>query len=1379
MVVWEQTHGEDNGPVVVQRLCTIRARLSNALCRGSARTVQGLRTKPKRNDRWNQFRHPNDPNNLSTTHERMNMKRTPYYIMAALCLAVTLLAWGDRGQFYTADRLPSSLIKCLAQDRYGYIWIGTEYGLSRFDGYKFTNFLHDNKDTTSIVDNTITDFLVDKAGSLWIGSAKGLMRYDYRHNNFVRYPLPDGRRPRIYSLIESRRGDVLIGTAGFGLYSIKKGHGQVIHEKDYSPRDSDMFYTHIYEDSEGNLWQSSHQPVFNRFSKRGGKVRMTSYNSPAGAPVAFFQPRRNALLIVCMFGIIGYDYTTGQLTEAGYDFGSYTGNITINSATLDHQGNLYVGTSESGVLMCPRGARTFAPYTNENKSRFDLGTSFVNDIMEDKDENLWVGCYKKGLYLVNNRQVAFNSWSFSNQNFVTGSCVSSLAAGDGGMTWCTVQNSGVFGFDTGGRIVSHPASPAGTCIIYRDRQSRYWVATPNALYEYRPETGTYTAKMRFASAGVPCIADDGRGRLFVSVYSNGLYIYDTGTAEVKVVNMSQRGRHGHLCNDWIRGMAFDRQGMLWMGTSNGVCCMDPNTYTFDNYGWTTILKNIQANYLCEDENGNIIIGTDNGLYRYDSKANRVGMFPGAERLRDKQICGIVRDAQNDIWVSTTKGIWQYDHRERLFIGHINGNGLQSHEYMQGAVMHTDRDFIGFGTPDGIVTFYPEDVRNRSTVPGNVLLTNFLVDGKSIDCMSDHFELPYSQNSFTLEFSTLNYKNADNISFDYRINGGEWQTTAEGTNAIPFTKLEPGRYVIEVRAVNNGTFSKETKQLTIIVKSPWYASPLAYLVYLTVGGALLLFLLRNYERRRKADLDEQKMKFLIDATHDIRSPLTLIMGPLKKLKERLTDSDNLQDIDTIDRNAQRLLLLVNQILDERKIDKDQMHLHCQETDLVDFIVHIMHLFDYHARERNITLRCTDRQGNDLTDSGAAHGSIGPIKVWIDRINFDKVISNLLSNAMKYTFDGGSVTIVIDSDDKQANIKIIDSGIGFKNEKTDRLFERFYQGSNSGGLHLEGTGIGLNLSRSLVNMHGGKIKAYNRTDGKQGACLDVTLPLGNSHLKEEEIMKKEETNDQPGTAKKRQASKNFRILLVDDDPEIARYIAGELGDWYRFDSAPNGKEALKKLLGDTGYDLVISDVMMPEMDGVTLVKKIKANSNISDIPVILLTSKSEVENRLEGLKKGADAFLAKPFNMEELHILIDNLVDNIRRLRGKFSGALGQTEKVEDVELKSNNDQLMDRIMKCVNENLGDPDFNVEKLTEDVGISRAQLHRKMKEITGVSTGGFIRNLRLEQAARLIKAGNVNVTQVAYAVGFNNQTHFSTVFKKHFGMTPTEYYETNKNE
>ena len=1310
------------------------------------------------------------------------MRHIRHFLAVLTCILLSLFIWADSGELYTSSKLSSSLINCIVQDKYGYIWIGTEYGLSKFDGYRFSNYLHDEKDTTSITDNIISDLLVDRQGNLWIGSAKGLMRYNYETNNFTRLHFSDGRKPRIYSMIESHRGDILLGTAGYGLYIVKDREVNsapkntektnanrylIKQEKHYAERDSDVFFTHIYEDKHHYLWQSSHLSTFSRFIENKGKIYRKDFKSPCGAPVTFIQHRPQTMLIVCMYGILYYDYRTGRIADAGYDFGTFKDNVTINKATFDHEGNLYISTSEHGALIIKKGSNHVEQLENSN-SNFNLATAFVNDIIEDKDYNLWIGCYKKGLYLLNQRQQTFNTWSFSAQNYSIGSSVSSIAPGKNGETWCTVQNSGVFCFAPNGKIIAHPQSPAGTCIIYKDRQGSFWISNGNALYSYNPYTGAYQQKLTFTSAGIYCMTDDNQGNLYISVYSKGLYIYNVESGKVKVLNMRQHNSRGNLCNDWVRSMALDATGHLWIGTSNGTACLNTKTYSFVDYGSNIILKNHQANAICISSDGNVVIGTEEGLYLYNRQTNRTSPFPHAEALKGKQVSSIIKDHAGDLWISTTMGIWQYDHKARRFIGHINGNGLTTREYALGSAMHTATDLIGFGTSDGITTFYPEKVKANKMELGNVHLTNFIVDGKSINCLTNHYDIPYSQNSFTLEFSLLNYKNTDNISFQYRINDGNWNSTNEGTNAVSFNKLKPGIYTIVVRATSNGNYSKKPTIITITVEDPWYASSSAFILYFLMAACIIIYVVYTYERRRKADLEETKMKFLINATHDIRSPLTLIMGPLKKLKTRINDAESLQDIETIDRNAQRLLLLVNQILDERKIDKDQMRLHCQKTNLKEFLRGIVSLYNFNAKERNITLSLKEDGNSD---------EIGKLDVWIDRINFDKVISNLLSNAMKYTFDGGEITVFYGRDEKNAIIKVVDTGIGLKEEKTDRLFDRFYQGKNTSDLHIEGTGIGLNLCKAFVEMHGGKIKAYNRTDGIKGSCFEVTVPLGKEHLNPSEILEEEIAKSTESIGKKKQASRNFNILIVDDDAEIANYIKTELGDWYRFHHAGNGKEGLKMLL--TGnYDLVISDVMMPEMDGVTMLKNIKGNSNISDIPVILLTSKSEVENRMEGLRKGADAFLAKPFNMEELHILIDNLVDNVRRIRGKYTGAQGQAEKIERIKVKGNNDALMERVMKYMNEHLADPDLNVEKLTEEVGISRAQLHRKMKEIAGVSTGEFIRNLRLEQAAHLIEEGQINITQVAYSVGFNNQTHFSTVFKKHFGVSPSEYAETKRN-
>ena len=610
----------------------------------------------------------------------------------------------------------------------------------------------------------------------------------------------------------------------------------------------------------------------------------------------------------------------------------------------------------------------------------------------------------------------------------------------------------------------------------------------------------------------------------------------------------------------------------------------------------------------------------------------------------------------------------------------------------------------------------------------------------------------------MEFSSLNYANAENVIYEYRLNGSqEWSQTEAGRNVVSFTHLQPGSYILEVRAYDNGSYT-DSEVYHIIIKAPWYRSSWAYLIYIMVAMIVVGSLMWTYFRRRRQELEEEKMKFLINATHDIRSPLTLIMSPLHKLLKRDFDSETKNDLKTIEHNAQRVQNLVNQILDIRKLDKQQMSLQCQETDMVQYVGNLLKSYEYTAKERAITFRYSPE--------------IDKLNVWFDRKAIDKVVDNLLSNAFKYTYDSGEIEVrVLSEANENAVLQVIDNGMGIKGDPR-KLFDRFYQGSSSRSMHIEGTGIGLNLCKMMVEMHHGTIEAANRNND-QGSIFTVRLPLGNEHLKKEELLMAEE-KEKVARAK---SQSNYRVMIVDDDEEIGNYISQELGGYYHITPVTSGREALRLLLGaepDKQFDLVVSDVMMPEMDGFTLLRMIKTNMNINHTPVVMLTSKAAVANRLEGLEKGADAFLAKPFDMEELHMVINNLIRKNLRLKGKYSGTQQQKDKVEEKQVKGNDELLMERIMKVINDHLDDSDFNVDALTKEVGISRAQLHRKMKEMTGLPVSEFIRNIRLEQAVRLLEEQKINVTQVAYSVGFSNLAHFSTVFRKQFGVSPTEYVE-----
>ena len=1278
--------------------------------------------------------------------------------LLTIFLLLSIVAFSQTQHFYTSDQLSSNQITNICQDRTGYIWVGTEFGLNKYDGYRFTNYFHETDQAATISSNVISFLFLDSQGSLWVGTQKGLDRYDEANDQFIHVGLTGAKGvPRINYIIQEDEHHLLIGTAGYGLFrlDIRDDSSQMLDG--YAKGDTNYF-SYIFIDEEGAFWKSGHG---SSISRRDAKGRLEEFESPYGTVTGFIG-YEGGVLMICIHGMLFY--RDGVMHADFFNQGGLGGSeLLLRTAIRDRHGNLFVGTMGNGLCWIPKGERSLRKYEYASAT-FDLGSSNVWALYEDSQDNLWVGCQKRGLLLLPQNQPLFRTWKFADLHVTTGGSLTSVCLGDNGMTWCAVQNNGIIGLDASGRVVAHPASPEGTYLLYRDKQGGYWVGTNGGVYAYDPLTGRAQRKVVFSNGHINAMADDGRGTLFFSVFSEGFCSYNVKTGELRRFNMHQDDpQRGRLHNDWISHLFFDSKGKLWICTASGVNCYDPVEDHFRPYGWEVVLDYNSVQTVYETSEHKILIGTNTGLYLYDNRKGDVVPFPGAEVLANKVVCGIVEDQSGDLWCSTAMGIWQYQREKGLFVNYLHGNGLGSREYVNGVAMHTPDDRIWFGISDGITSFTPKDIRDSHPASGTIHLTGVYIGSNSVRMpQGDTFEFSYLDNTFTMEFSLLNYLNTENVIYEYRVNKtGEWASTMAGRNRIPFTHLQPGSYLLEVRAFDSGVYT-EPQVYHIVIRAPWYRSSWAYLIYILVILAILGFLVWFYLHKRQQELDEEKMKFLINATHDIRSPLTLIMSPLNKLLKRDLDSDVKSELKTIEHNAQRVQNLVNQILDIRKIDKQQMKLQCQETDMVQYVGNILKSYEYMARERGMEFRYLP--------------AIDHLNVWLDRSAFDKIVDNLLSNAFKYTYDGGTIEVRVDAGPNgTAQLQVADTGVGIRGD-LHKIFDRFYQGSASRSLHIEGTGIGLNLCKMIVEMHHGTIEAANR-DGSQGSIFTVRLPLGNSHLTKEEILVPE-SQEQKTTKVKPQS--NYRMLVVDDDAEIGLYISQELGAFYHVTPVTSAREALRLLLGveaDRQYDLVVSDVMMPEMDGFTFLRMIKTNMNLSHIPVVMLTSKSDVANRLEGLEKGADAFLAKPFDMDELHVVINNLISKNLRLKGKYSGSQQQKDKVEETKVKGNDELLMERIMKVVNKHLSDSDFNVETLTSEVGISRAQLHRKMKEMTGIPTSEFIRNIRLEQAARLLREQKINITQVAYTVGFSNLAHFSTIFRKHFGVAPSEFIEQEK--
>ena len=1303
------------------------------------------------------------------------------------CLVVVLLAGctsvcpllAQIAQFLPGDQFSSSLISSLCQDRQGSMWIATDYGLNRFDGFNYQTFLHDEADSTSLNCNSAVSLLCDSKGRLWVGTTRGLDRFNPATDNFTHYPFPNGEQPRVTRVLERGDGTLLVGTAGYGCFKLRDGDKL----EEYNIEEAYDYVGRLFEDSQNRLWMSGFDDRIIMHDM--GQIHTFHYS--VGEPRSFVE-FDGQLLVVCQHGIL--TLKEGELRKADIDMSAVEGkDIVFTHAQKDLHGNLYIGTRGQGLFCVKAFPECRLQPMDITAMGIDASTAKITTMTIDRQGNLWAGCERKGLLLLRQLPVQFANWSFEAQGIRLGSTISSVCEGDGGIFWATVQGVGVYGFNRQGRVVARPKAPDAVEFIFRDKQRRYWIGTDDGLFSYDPLSGQSQLKVTFNCDKFNDMTSDNEGNIYISTFSRGFCVYNPQRGSLKNYStFDVDSVNGRLCNNWVMGMSTDRQGLLWLATSSGVACFDPATGSFRSQGWDQQLNGTVCFDVCELRDGNIAIATDQGLFLYDRASRQTFLFPGSEALRNKVVDYVVQANDGDIWCSTSQGIWQYSQESHSFLTHTHGYGLSKKEYIYGVGMHTDDDMIFFGHNDGLTVFQPKDIRESRPTLEPLQLTAFRVADQYVKAgtiindvevtgddvsQSDHFTLSYLDHTVTLAFSQFNFDIPSSIMLEYRVNDGNWIHNAEGKNEITLGHLQPGTYHIDARAQQAGEYSP-VKQVTITIRAPWYRSTLAYIIYLLVALGVLAWVLIGMNRRANRQLNEEKMKFLINATHDIRSPLTIIIAALKKLKEQLPTLGGEKPsgrssgkgpagaLDTIDRNAHRILDLVNQILDVRKIDKQQMHLHCQATEMVSFVSAVCKMFDFNAQERNIKFQFL-------------HDGIDRLEAWVDPTQFDKVITNLLSNAFKYSYDEGEITVRLstDAERKSFSLAVSDNGVGLDGDSLKHIFDRFYQGSNSRRMNIDGTGIGLNLCKMIIDMHHGTISAKNRTGG-QGSEFVITLPLGNSHLKPEEMETKvESTSVRTVVAKPQSGTTHHRVLIVDDDQEIGNFISSELGHYYRFTVCSNGKEALKELLQNE-YDLVVSDVMMPEMDGFTMLRMIKTNMNLSHLPVVMLTSKDDVANRLEGLERGADAFLAKPFDMKELHLTIENLIQGRRHLKGKFSGAQQQTDKLEQPEVKGNDELLMERIMKVVNKNLADSDFNVEMLCHEVGISRTQLHRKMKELTGLSTSEFIRNIRLEQAARLLKEQKVNITQVAYTVGFSNLAHFSTIFRRHFGVSPSEYAE-----
>lgn len=814
--------------------------------------------------------------------------------LVLLLLSRSLCAWAQGGLFFSSDKLSNTNITSICQDKAGYIWIGTENGLNCFDGYKFTVYKNNPQDTTSLTFNIVNKVFCDKSGNLWVGTNTGLQRYDDATDSFIRYRSSEFERARISDICQLPDGKVLVGTAGFGLFQADAASHTLTLLKDYEANADDKFFGHFLVDADGGLWKDGNKDFSLIKPGRYPQVFTARHDPPMA-----FADAGGRILIMNRYRLSAF--ADGQFQDDYFDVSEVASlNPHYWTVMRDHKGNIYIGTRGSGLLWIPKGSRKVQRY-QFNVSGVNMNTSTIQTMFEDRQGNIWVGCWHKGLLVIPGNKVQFTSWSFSGQKCDIGNYVSSLCQGNDGITWCTVRDEGVFGFNANGLLVAHPAAPAWTEFIYRDSKGNFYLGAGTDIYSYNPQNGHASKLLSFDCNMMNGMTDDGRGHLFFSAFGRGMLCYDTATSHIRHFSQSTGGAKGRLCNDWIMSMTADHNGRIWVATTNGVCCYDVDADSFKPFGWNSILEGKRCECLCETSQGDMLIGTMEGLFVWHRSTDMVEEFQGAERLRGLTIGYIVQDRSDDIWCATTMGIWHYRASEEKWVSHVSGSGLTDREFIPNAGMFIPQDDrIFFATTDGITTFTPQQVQGAPTSLGDIRLTNMSFGGQPVSHETSYFSFPYSENVISMEFSLMDFLDAANTVFEYRLShNAEWTRIAEGQNVIPFTHLPIGTYQLEVRAIVGGAES-EPSIYTITIEAPWYRTTLAYILYIMGLLGLMGLMAVKWYRRVHRQLDENKRQFIATTTEEIRSPLDLIIEAAES-----STTDIQTAIEVIDSNARRI------------------------------------------------------------------------------------------------------------------------------------------------------------------------------------------------------------------------------------------------------------------------------------------------------------------------------------------------------------------------------------------------------------------------------------------------------------------------------------------
>lgn len=1261
------------------------------------------------------------------------------------CCCLTLHAQADLWR--SEDGLSNDWISDIVQDREGYIWLATQYGLNRFDGYDFESYNAEPRDPHSLSANWIRHLERSSDGEIYASCFYGLIhRYCHKDKSFVALTCPDST---VYpSPIRSMffDGDLLWVGGDDGLFQLDEDR---------------LTLRRVYELSIGQVLRSPEHSLLiltsdGIYSLDGGALnRLSPLAYPSDVERLFFD-RQNQLWALNDEGLWKVDRSTWTMDK--FPLKDYSPSGVFNSPSIleDRKGQLWVaGENGINIISSNRESRDYLAWTELLNQ--ELRPLVVTKFMQDRDDNIWVGT-NKGLIMISEFHRRFQvPEELVLLRDITGA--RAIHANDS-MTWLGTEdglyeiNSSSDGekvekiFDQVVRAIQ--LSQDGSLYISSSRQL---YVRPNGKDKFEQlNRRNHTSDMTWD------IIEDRQGYIWFA----GLKGLSRYNPKAKSILKFTADNHEDLDSNVAIHLTLDRQGNLWGGTfKNGVYKLT-NTYDFtsletakfENYNQNTNSQNSISSNLIQcmtsSIDGSLWVGTDGGLNRINENGT-VKQYLKKDGLLDDKFLSLHVDDNNILWGSTIgHGVMAMDIDTEEFQYFNKQDGLESNNYLLNSGFLTDEGMLILGSDSKTQIIDTDEVLKIKRSSSNFSFTDvsYLLGGDDVDIsLADNVKIPFSQNSFNISFSTLQFFKAHKTQYEYRImpHQEEWQDNGP-VRTINFNGLSSGKYILEVRASNPRLeISPQIISLPISILPPWWRTWWAYLCYALLGiGIVYLFIRRQQElseAKRLKELNELKAKLYTNVSHEIRTPLTVILGLSNKLMKDSKKSV-VSTSEIINRNGNHLLLLVNRILDLSKIESGKMTISMTRQDLVQYLSYLLESFHSWAEEEDIRLHFLPRVKELVVD--------------FDQELVKQIMYNLLSNAIKYTPPGGDVYCVVEEHTQNFSIQIKDNGVGISEENLSDLFDRFFQEEAA----QNSSGIGLAVTKELVELLNGSISVSNNP--KKGCTFTIELPKSKTAPEAEEL----NLSSSDSLVRVNLDSDLDKVLVIEDNQDVQNYIKSILRENFEVMTAPDGLVGVE-LARNSIPDLIISDIMMPGLTGYQVCHQLKTDLRTNHIPIILLTAKADHSSKLVGLEHGADDYLIKPFDAQELQLRISNLLAIRKSLSDKYAHALDSISARETTHL----DPFIKELVELIEANLSDSTYSIARLCRELGISRVHLHRKLKALTDQSTAIFIRNIRLSKAKQMLLHSNKNVSEIAYDVGFSDPSYFSRVYSDRYGLSPSQ--------